>query len=83
VLTPTEAVELLRTRLERLSVLQDEVRASIDRTLAGGVHPPFQIEEDYRLALLVAESTFVERLIEQITDPEHGWAPLWASFHDA
>lgn len=82
VLAPGEAVDLLRTRLVRLSAQQAEIAALIERTLSSGVHPMFQIEEDYRLALLEAESAFVERLIERITDPEHGWAPLWASFHD-
>ena len=41
----------------------------------------FLIEEEYRLALLDAESAFVERFIGQITDPETGWGPLWAGFH--
>ena len=26
-------------------------------------------------------SAFVERLIEQITNPETGWGPMWAQFH--
>jgi hypothetical protein len=41
----------------------------------------FLIEEEYRLALLDAESSFVERFIGQITDPETGWGPQWARFH--
>ena len=52
-----------------------------DGTLAQGVPRLFLIEEEYRLALLDAESSFVERFIEQITDPETGWGPLWARFH--
>ena len=82
VLPPSEAVDLLRTRLGRIASQRTEIRALIERTLAAGVHPLFQIEEEYRLALLEVESAFVERLIERITDPEDGWAPLWASFHD-
>ena len=26
-------------------------------------------------------SSFVERFIARITDPETGWGPLWAQFH--
>jgi hypothetical protein len=49
--------------------------------VAGGLHPLFLVEEDYRLTMLDAESAFVERFIEQITHPETGWGPLWAQFH--
>jgi len=46
------------------------------------MHPLFQVEEEYRLTLLDAESSFVERFIGRITDPGTGWGPLWAQFHD-
>jgi DNA-binding PadR family transcriptional regulator len=82
VLAPDEAVELLRRRLDRLGAQRIEIQQLIETTLAAGVHPLFQVEEDYRLALLEAEATFVEQLIEQITNPAGGWAPLWASFHN-
>jgi DNA-binding PadR family transcriptional regulator len=81
-LPPSEAVELLGTRLRRLAEQRAEIRELVDATLAGGVHPLFLVEEDYRLDLLEAESAFVERLIERIDDPQSGWAPLWAQFHD-
>ena len=41
----------------------------------------FLVEEEYRLALLAAETTFVEDFIEKITNPETGWGPAWAEFH--
>jgi DNA-binding PadR family transcriptional regulator len=81
VLPPDEAVDLLNRRLARLGEQRIEIRHLIETTLAAGVHPLFQVEEDYRLALLDAEAAFVERLIERITNPATGWAPLWASFH--
>lgn len=81
VLRPGEAVELLSARLDRLGTIAQEIRSLIERTLAAGVHPLFQIEEEYRLALLEAERAFVAGLIDQITDPKHGWAPLWAAYH--
>jgi len=80
-LGPDEAVELLRRRLERLARLRAEIRELIDRTVAGGVHPMFLVEEEYRIALLDADAAFVDGLVERITDPQDGWGPLWARFH--
>ena len=80
-LPPGEVVELLGRRLRRLSAQRAEIRDLIDSGLAGGVHPLFLVEEEYRLALLDAESSFVERFIERITHPEKGWGRLWAQFH--
>ena len=71
---------MLRRRLTaRRAARRDP--AIIDDTLAQGVPELFLIEEEYRLTLLDAESSFVERFIGQITDPEAGWGPLWAEFH--
>jgi DNA-binding PadR family transcriptional regulator len=81
VLPPGEAVDLLGRRLGRLGEQRAELRALVDRTLAGGLHPLFLVEEDYRLAVLDAESAFVERFIQQITDPETGWGRQWSQFH--
>jgi DNA-binding PadR family transcriptional regulator len=82
-LHPDEVVALLRTRLERLGATRAEIRTLIDDTVAGGVHPLFLVEEDYRLALLDADIAFVERFIARITDRGSGWGPLWAQFHDS
>jgi DNA-binding PadR family transcriptional regulator len=80
-LEPDEAVALLRRRVDRLAAQRDEIRALIDRTVAGGVHPLFLVEEEYRIALLDADAAFAGELIERITDPRDGWGPLWARFH--
>jgi len=80
-LPPGEVVELLGRRLRRLAEQRAEVRDQIDGALAGGLHPLFQVEEEYRIALLDAESLFVERFIEQINHPETGWARPWSEFH--
>src|SRR5215475_9890701 len=80
-LPPNEVVRLLRHRLDRLREARAEIRGLIETTLAQGVPELFLIEEEYRLTLLDAESSFVERFIGQITDPEAGWGPLWAEFH--
>jgi DNA-binding PadR family transcriptional regulator len=80
-LPPGEVVELLGKRLIRLAEQRAEIRNLIDSTLAEGVHPLFLVEEEYRLALLDAESSFVEQFIERINHPETGWGRLWGEFH--
>src|SRR5712692_4161898 len=80
-LPPGQVLMLLRRRLDRLAEERADIRDLIDNALAGGLHRLFLVEEDYRLALLEAESSFTGRFIEQITDPEAGWGPLWAQFH--
>jgi DNA-binding PadR family transcriptional regulator len=80
-LPPSEAVPLLRFRLIRLGEQRTEIHALTDKALADGVPGLFLVEEDYRLALLDAEITFVAHFIERITDPATGWGPMWAQFH--
>ncbi len=80
-LPPDEVVELLGRRQELLAAERAAIRRLIDTTVAGGVHPLFLVEEEYRLALLDAESAFVAGFVARITDPKDGWGPLWAQFH--
>lgn len=81
-LPPGEAVELLRERLVRLAEQQDDVRDVIATSLAQGVHPLFLVEEDYRAALLGAEISFVQGLIDRTTDPDDGWAAAWTIHYE-
>ena len=81
VLSPDEAVELLNNRRRQLAAGRAELRDAIDSALAAGLHPLFQVEEEYRLALLDADAAFTDGLIARITDPETGWGPMWARFH--
>ena len=80
-LPPSDVLPLLRRRLDLLAEARAEIRSLVDATLAQGVPELFLIEEEYRLALLVAETSFVEQFIGKITDPETGWGPAWAQFH--
>jgi len=81
-LPPDDVVALLRRRLAGLAEARAEAQAIVDRTLGAGVHPLFLVEEEYRLALLDAEVAFVEGFIARITDPDDGWAPQWAAWHE-
>lgn len=82
VLEPGEVVELLTERLACLDEEHAGVRRLIDDTVAGGVHPLFLVEDEYRLALLEAESGFIRGFIESVTRPGTGWAGAWAAYHD-
>jgi DNA-binding PadR family transcriptional regulator len=81
-LPPSEVVPLLRRRLDLLQQEHAEIRGLIDTTLARGVPELFLVEEEYRLALVAAEITFVEEFIAKITDTQTGWLAEWARFHD-
>ena len=78
-LPPSEVVPLLQHRLEALAGQRAEIQGMIDSSLSQGVPELFLVEEEYRLALLDAESSFVTKFIGQITDPETGWGPAWAA----
>src|ERR1017187_2677010 len=80
-LPPSAVGELLSRRLRWIAEKRTEIRELIDTTVAAGVNALFLIEEEYRLELLEAESSFVERFIERITNSHTGWAPMWAEFH--
>jgi DNA-binding PadR family transcriptional regulator len=81
-LPPGEVAQLLAARLERLAAQRAEIRELVDRTVGAGLHPVFLIDEEYRLALLDAETAFVQRFLDRLTAPETAWAPEWAKFHE-
>jgi hypothetical protein len=80
-LPPADVVELLATRLGHLAGQRAEIATLIANAVAGGVHPLFLVEEEYRLELLDADAAFVRGFIARITDPVTGWGPPWAQFH--
>jgi len=80
-LPPSQVLPLLHHRLQRLAERAIETRRLIDTSLAQGVPELFLVEEQYRLAIESAESSYVASLIERITDPRTGWGPMWAQFH--
>ncbi|NUS54741.1 MAG: PadR family transcriptional regulator [Streptomycetaceae bacterium] len=82
-LPPSEVVDLLNRRIERLTGERQSTQDNYDAAVGNEVHPLFLVEEEYRLALLDAEIAFVRRFVERITDPVAGWGTgLWADFHE-
>lgn len=82
-LTPSEVLQLLGERLEKLEAQRAEVTAIIERAEAEGLHPLFLVEEVYRGSLIDAERAFVADFIVKIADPDHGWGPMWSAAHKA
>jgi DNA-binding PadR family transcriptional regulator len=81
VLPPDEALSLLRHRLHVIEQSTAALAALIAGINAQNFPGLFLIENEYRLALLKAEQTFVAELIGRI---ESGWGPLdlWRGFHE-
>jgi hypothetical protein len=82
-LPPADVLELLPRRLGLLAAQRAEAASLLARSAADGVPGLFLIEEEYRLAMLDAETGFINHLIERITDPETDWMALWTGFHQA
>ncbi|MGF6883227.1 DNA-binding PadR family transcriptional regulator [Nocardia sp. GAS34] len=74
-LPPAEAAELLATRRDALAATLAELRAEGDAARAGGLSWIFLVEDDYQVAQLETEHTFVSRLIESLSDP--AYQTLW------
>ncbi len=79
-LPPSQALALLRSRLAHLARERAEIQQLVDGALGQGVPELFLVEEEYRLALLDADATFVRQLVDKITDPD-GWGRQWYDFH--
>lgn len=80
-LPPDEVVGLLTRRIEHLTAELNRLRREIDEVIDQGVHPLFQIEEEYRISMLDAEITFVRDFIARITDASTGIRAMWQSYH--
>jgi DNA-binding PadR family transcriptional regulator len=81
-LPPGEVSELLTGRLDLLAQQRAEISGLVTDSVARGIPGLFLLEEEYRLALLDAESGFVQRLIVRMADPATDWITLWADHHN-
>jgi DNA-binding PadR family transcriptional regulator len=77
-LPPKQAVAALDRRLVGLAAVRAEASEIVEQANADGVHPLFLVEEEYRLAVLDAEFSFVKRLRSRIEDPATGWRAAWS-----
>jgi DNA-binding PadR family transcriptional regulator len=75
VLSPTEAVELLRQRVGALAAAIEEARKLISQAGDQGVEWVFLVEEEYRIRMLDTELRFVTDLISSLegTDYRRMW----------
>jgi DNA-binding PadR family transcriptional regulator len=78
VLSPKEAVRLLQVRSQALEAQIAAIKQELQDMTERGVQWIFLIEEDYRVALLRAESEFVGRLIGSLDQPEY--AATWQAW---
>jgi hypothetical protein len=81
VLPPEDVAALLNTRLTRVEEQAAAIEKQRDDVVDDGVHPLFLVEDDYRVALLRAERTFLAELLDRINDPESGWVRAWSNYH--
>jgi DNA-binding PadR family transcriptional regulator len=81
VLSPAEAIALLRTRREALQSQVDGQRAALART-AEDVPRIFLVEDEYDLAIRTAELAWLDGLIAELADGTLPGLGLWQSWHD-
>ena len=81
ILPVDEAAESLRARIRHNNAQAAALSEQAAATIAGGVHPIFLVEDDYRIAMLRTESEFIETLVQRITGAS--WAPFWSTRADA
>jgi len=80
VLTPQDVIELLRTRLQRLTETVHSLTALLDQ--AAGVPRLFLIEDEYRIAMTRAEADWVRSLLDELTAGTFPHLDAWRSFHE-
>ncbi|MEW2356457.1 PadR family transcriptional regulator [Spirillospora sp. NPDC029432] len=80
-LPPHEATDLLRTRLGRLEETIGSRRAVLAEA-AADVPRLFLIEDEYELAMLEAEASWVGSMIEELASGSHPDLAAWRSWHE-
>ncbi len=65
-LTPRDTLGLMKERSKTLVKQMQDIRSSMEATLAMGIDRLFVIEQEYSLALLEAEQTWLGQLMKEI-----------------
>lgn len=81
VLSPTEAIALLRTRRDELQSQVDGQRTALAQA-AKDVPRIFLVEDEYDLAIRTAELTWLDGLLAELADGTLPGLDLWQSWHD-
>jgi len=80
VLAPQDVIDLLQTRLERLSASVEALSAGLQQTS----HVPrlFLIEDEYRIAMTRAEADWTRSLLDELTAGTFPHLDAWRQFHE-
>ncbi|MGA4837781.1 PadR family transcriptional regulator [Streptomyces sp. G45] len=81
VVPPDEVPDLLTRRGAALTERSREIRARLDEAPAKGVDRVFVIEHEYELALIEAESRFIQQLADLIREDTANLGAFWREFH--
>ncbi|MCW2556398.1 MAG: putative transcriptional regulator [Mycobacterium sp.] len=82
VLTPDDAIALLRSRLARLSEQFDAQRAAAAEV---GAEVPrlFLIEDEYRIAMTVAEAEWTRSLVDELSSGTFPMLEVWRQWRES
>jgi len=80
VLAPQDVMDLLRTRLERLSASLEALSAGLQQ--ASHVPRLFLIEDEYRIAMTRAEADWTRSLLDELTAATFPHLDAWRQFHE-
>ncbi|GLW67203.1 PadR family transcriptional regulator [Actinomadura rubrobrunea] len=80
-LPPEEAVELLERRADRVAERAERYRARIAEAEAMGVADVHLVEDDYRIAMDLAEEAWIRRLIASLRSGTLGGIEEWREHH--
>jgi DNA-binding PadR family transcriptional regulator len=80
VLSPDDVIELLRTRLQRLTESADSLSAQLAE--AAAVPRLFLIEDEYRIAMTRAEADWTRSLLDELSTGTFPQLDVWRKFHE-
>ncbi|MDT5063969.1 MAG: hypothetical protein QOK02_124 [Mycobacterium sp.] len=82
VLAPDDAIALLRKRLARLSEQIDAQRA-VAAEVGAEVPRLFLIEDEYRIAMAVAEAEWTRSLVDELSSGTFPMLDVWRKYHES
>ncbi len=80
VLTPQDVIDLLRRRLARLTQSVDSLTAQLAE--ASDVPRLFLIEDEYRIAMTLAEANWTRSLLDELSAGTFPHLDAWRSWHE-